>query len=59
MLTRIADHAVELHAQGAMSQIAKILDTGNGASWLRKTYSHDHNLSDMVQQQSDLWMNGQ
>jgi carboxylate-amine ligase len=58
MLIRITDHAVELQAQGAMSQISKILATGNGASWLRQTYSHDHNLSDMVQQQSDLWMAG-
>ena len=57
MLLRIADHATELQAGEAMARIREILATGNGASWLRQTYAHEHNLSDVMQQQAGLWMN--
>ncbi|HET7060615.1 MAG TPA: YbdK family carboxylate-amine ligase [Nitrosospira sp.] len=56
MLSRIADHARELRATEAMERIREILINGNGTTWLRKTYSREHNLGDVMQLQAELWM---
>jgi len=56
MLARIADHTKELQAEEAMECIREILASGNGASWLRKTYAREHNFNNVMQQQSNLWM---
>jgi carboxylate-amine ligase len=56
MLGRIADHARELHAVEAMERIREILIAGNGTSWLRQKYAHEHNLGDVMQLQAELWM---
>jgi carboxylate-amine ligase len=58
MLSRIADHARELHATDAMERIREILLRGNGTTWLRETYSREHNLGDVMQLQAELWMGG-
>jgi carboxylate-amine ligase len=58
MLSRIADHARELHATDAMERIREILLKGNGTTWLRETYSREHNLGDVMQLQAELWMGG-
>ncbi len=58
MLSRISDHAQELGALEALERIREILIAGNGASWLRKAYAHEHNLADVMQLQAGLWMGG-
>ncbi|MBA4141772.1 MAG: glutamate--cysteine ligase [Nitrosospira sp.] len=56
MLARVADHARELQAVEALERIREILITGNGTSWLRRTYAREHNLGDVMQLQAELWM---
>jgi carboxylate-amine ligase len=39
-----------------MERIREILIAGNGTSWLRQKYAHEHNLGDVMQLQAELWM---
>ena len=54
-LETLAPHAQMLDSQAAMAALARMIDEGNHAAWLRRAFSETGTLPDVVRRQSELW----
>jgi glutamate---cysteine ligase / carboxylate-amine ligase len=51
----VAPHAQMLRCEEALAALASSLDTGNDATWLRRTYAETGTLTDVVRRQAERW----
>jgi carboxylate-amine ligase len=54
-LAALRPHAQDLGADQALHAVAKRLDRGNDASWMRKTYARNGSLPELVWRQAERW----
>ncbi|MGD9942393.1 MAG: YbdK family carboxylate-amine ligase [Burkholderiaceae bacterium] len=56
-LAAVEHHAIELGAEDACRRVREDLgETGNDATWVRRTYEREHLLPEVVRQQCLRWM---
>jgi carboxylate-amine ligase len=55
LLPVLEQHAIELEAEEACRAVAKIIDGGNDASWIRRTQEAERSLNEVVRQQCERW----
>src|SRR5690242_288957 len=55
-LEALVPHAQMLGSQEALEALDAMIDEGNDAAWLRRTFTNASTLTDVVRRQSERWM---